>query len=755
MRMHLKDKPIFRSLLVSNLIIFLVPFLFSLIGYPYFSSTIQDEILRTHDAALRQIKSNLDHDLHLIENANSALINNHFLEQLSRVHLLDSNDRVDLVSIQKELRSFCNGIPPVEDMGIYFPGSGGIISTNRYYDQSILHVYTSLFSMDPEQFISNIQTNSLDGLRTVRLSSGTYLLFLRNLFDFGSRKVLATVFSIVPWNNIVKIDGIPDQSSFSWYQEKDDILLSSSSTGQGLPDPAHLPSSGELVFTKADRVQYVSSSIHSDMQKVLYILTVPSSLYFSRMQFLHIMTAVQILTVLAVGAFLVFKYTFRNYRPLERMAHLLGNGNKTDALSPNYETIENELKTLLNDRETLIELQEEKEENLKNSVLSNFMRGQSTDYSLLEHFWGDSLSILNREYRVIAFTTISPENSLYFKGLSTEDSAQAFSLLLIALRKHLQQHLPGSTLYVTIDSMLVAITEWREADEKTNDQNLRSCVLFFREKLGLDIFAAVSASHHSPGNLHHSYYELSEAMAYHSFWEDMQPVLYYEGNLIHSDDILNIPGDAIYQFRNLLNAQEYEKARDLLNEILDLSLKRDIPAMDYNRCNMSALAAVIIGSLHYSYQDDPLETAQIRPLIKELAQTESLPRFREIVYAIFDHLAQYHQDQLQADMPGWLNQIKEYIETHYADSSLNVSQIADHFDLSVSHLGRTYKKYFGSSLLESIHYVRIQNCKTMLSNGYSVKEAAEKSGYIDSKSMIRAFKKFEGITPGQYKNTNT
>ena len=40
---------------------------------------------------------------------------------------------------------------------------------------------------------------------------------------------------------------------------------------------------------------------------------------------------------------------------------------------------------------------------------------------------------------------------------------------------------------------------------------------------------------------------------------------------------------------------------------------------------------------------------------------------------------------------------------------------------------------------------------TLLDEGKTVKDAAEATGYLDSKAMIRAFKRYEGITPGQYK----
>jgi len=67
-------------------------------------------------------------------------------------------------------------------------------------------------------------------------------------------------------------------------------------------------------------------------------------------------------------------------------------------------------------------------------------------------------------------------------------------------------------------------------------------------------------------------------------------------------------------------------------------------------------------------------------------------------------------------------------------------------------VGRTFKKYFGYSLTDYIHRQRLNHCKRLLAENKSVREVAEAVGYLDSKTLIRIFKKYEGITPGQFRN---
>ena len=62
--------------------------------------------------------------------------------------------------------------------------------------------------------------------------------------------------------------------------------------------------------------------------------------------------------------------------------------------------------------------------------------------------------------------------------------------------------------------------------------------------------------------------------------------------------------------------------------------------------------------------------------------------------------------------------------------------------------------YLSMGLMSYLNRERIGRAKALLSCGnISIKEAAYESGFQDEKYFMRTFKKLEGITPSQYKNT--
>ena len=96
-----------------------------------------------------------------------------------------------------------------------------------------------------------------------------------------------------------------------------------------------------------------------------------------------------------------------------------------------------------------------------------------------------------------------------------------------------------------------------------------------------------------------------------------------------------------------------------------------------------------------------------------------------------------------------VNDITGYIRKHYAEK-LSLTQIADQFYLTQSHVARLFKKHTGESVLNYIHQVRIENAKKLLEEGVSVKDAADQVGYDSLNNFYKYFKRYTGTTPAEY-----
>jgi AraC-like DNA-binding protein len=80
----------------------------------------------------------------------------------------------------------------------------------------------------------------------------------------------------------------------------------------------------------------------------------------------------------------------------------------------------------------------------------------------------------------------------------------------------------------------------------------------------------------------------------------------------------------------------------------------------------------------------------------------------------------------------------------------SVVKLASECNLCPTHFRRLFEKYTGSSPKEFILSMKVSRAKQLLSEGKTIKEAAELSGFNDVFYFMRAFKKMTGTTAGKF-----
>ncbi len=95
-----------------------------------------------------------------------------------------------------------------------------------------------------------------------------------------------------------------------------------------------------------------------------------------------------------------------------------------------------------------------------------------------------------------------------------------------------------------------------------------------------------------------------------------------------------------------------------------------------------------------------------------------------------------------------------FIHNNYT-KDISVVEIADHVGLNHIYLNKLFKLSTGKTISEYLNLYRIEKSKDLLYNtNFSINNISTMLGYNDVRSYIRFFKKFTGVTPGDYRNTN-
>lgn len=101
---------------------------------------------------------------------------------------------------------------------------------------------------------------------------------------------------------------------------------------------------------------------------------------------------------------------------------------------------------------------------------------------------------------------------------------------------------------------------------------------------------------------------------------------------------------------------------------------------------------------------------------------------------------------------GKLSMITSYMKDNYT-GDLSLEEVARVFGYSPTYLSRMFQRYAGIGFKAYVQSIRLEYAVKILENGgYSVTEAAIRSGFSGSKALARAFQKKYGILPSEYKS---
>ncbi|NLB42037.1 MAG: helix-turn-helix transcriptional regulator, partial [Clostridiales bacterium] len=118
----------------------------------------------------------------------------------------------------------------------------------------------------------------------------------------------------------------------------------------------------------------------------------------------------------------------------------------------------------------------------------------------------------------------------------------------------------------------------------------------------------------------------------------------------------------------------------------------------------------------------------------------------------FDALCKVIVEKKEKNSDEFDKSILKYIDQSYTDSSLSLSTLSELFNLSESHLSRSFKEKFGVNYLDYVNKKRVEYALNLLKNSDNdINEIAQKAGFNNDVTFRRLFKKYYGTSPLKYK----
>lgn len=111
------------------------------------------------------------------------------------------------------------------------------------------------------------------------------------------------------------------------------------------------------------------------------------------------------------------------------------------------------------------------------------------------------------------------------------------------------------------------------------------------------------------------------------------------------------------------------------------------------------------------------------------------------------------------DIPQYAERLKHLMkeEKIYLDSTIKLEDLAQRMDMSKHHLSQIINQHFKLSFFDFINNYRTSEAKSMIQNNpeFTMVKVAFESGFNNKTSFVNAFKKFEKVTPSEFRETGS
>ncbi len=103
-------------------------------------------------------------------------------------------------------------------------------------------------------------------------------------------------------------------------------------------------------------------------------------------------------------------------------------------------------------------------------------------------------------------------------------------------------------------------------------------------------------------------------------------------------------------------------------------------------------------------------------------------------------------------VPGWLLEVKEYIDQHYMQE-IRSDSLASAFGVHRVYLARMFRKYYSLSIKEYLNALRVHNATgAVVMHNDSLTSIAHDNGFSDQSHFNRKFKEATAFTPSEMRS---
>lgn len=348
-----------------------------------------------------------------------------------------------------------------------------------------------------------------------------------------------------------------------------------------------------------------------------------------------------------------------------------------------------------------------------------------------------------REQNILRFVKKNKAEKDFIEELSSE--FKGFYILLII-----------PTKLILDDRLKEVLDHWEKDLELLRDE--KNIILIFNSSKNEELiylresFGFVHNSVISFSNIYSDITLLNQAYKEGIF--GIYSSIKFNSNIITPDMIKEPSNNVTFlddeQKNFLKNLRVSDNLEDNLRELLNKIFSQDLSVINLKFSLTKLLTDIYNFSIEKGVSKEELS---LENLYFELDHLKSRSKAETFFIKLISNLKNSLESiQLEEDKK-IIRDIEAYIEANYLKVSFTISDISEEIKYSISHIERKFKSFHAISLKSYVITKRLSYAKGILKSDSTIKikDLAYNCGYDNSKSFTNIFKKYEGLTPAEYR----
>lgn len=757
----------FITLLLSYLAVFLLPLALGSILYTKTSNVMVDNANRANFAMLEQLRQVMDIKLKDIEQMSQQIALNSRLQWLlNNSDTADMSDAYKYVEfVSEQLARYQNVSDYICDYYIYLGATdtvllptskttgdtlfhrlyhpigssfttwrSGLLDSPHYKDYIPITYETPSGKLDTITYVQTLPLGELSGIR------GAMVIMLdmekvRSMLTRIESAYQSSVFIVDRQDRLIIGD---EEQSRLWNQVR-------SMANRGVP-----------YEFKDQGVDKMLLNTVSERNGWNYILIMPKEVYLEKVHTLKNWMMTLLTICLAGGAAAIVYWLHRNYTPLRDVVRVLQKERpgRTAPLANEYEFIRETIRMTIHDERELRHTLTRQTPVIQASFLSRFVRGhvdasKMTDESL--RFM--DIRLISDDFAVILIDIAD------FSRFSTDQSERQWALIRFIISNIADELIRERAWGYSVDldqNRVALLVNFNKEGKEQSSQEL-DCIAdglmqVIENKFKTHITIGIGDMHEGMEGIGDSYLEALSALDYKMYRGHSAIIRYSE--IAASDRHYYYPIETEIQLINFTKSGDVDNVGKVIDNLFNahFSQRRITPELGRSLFNnMVSTLWKMINPMDPYYSE--VFGEGFEPL-KELSACSTVEEMKVKIRQWFLALCQYLHESRSRNGHQLSDRIAQFIEEHYGDEMLSLTMIADHFELTPQYLSALFKKQTGMNLTDFLTRVRIDEAKKLMKDKkLTFMQIANRVGYANDIGFIRVFKKYEGTTPGKYRES--